>query len=219
MTARSAATQTYVAFLRAINVGGRAVVSMADLQEAFRSAGCQAVRSYIQSGNVVFEARPDQAGALFKRISREVARLFDRCPTIVFRTADHLQQLVSSDPFKSARRESTAKFYVTFLEGAPPIEPAFPLAHSKEAIEAIGIDALDVFIVSRPKRKGFYGFPNEVIEKALGVQATSRNWSTVAKIVEFAARPVSSGGARRSTPPAPRQTTRRGSTRTRTPKA
>jgi hypothetical protein len=46
----------------------------------------------------------------------------------------------------------------------------------------------DVFIVSRRKKNGFYGFPNNFIEKELGVSATSRNWTTVTKIVEFARR-------------------------------
>jgi uncharacterized protein (DUF1697 family) len=205
-------------------------------------AGCHAVRTYIQSGNVVFEARPDQTAALFKRITATIAGLFDRCPAVMFRTVDQLQRILSEDPFKRARRDSTAKFYVTFLAAAPEKPPAFPVALPKEALEAIGMNALDVFMISRPKPNGFYGFPNDLVEKTMGVEATTRNWSTVSKIVEFAARadlrPCPGAGSvqrrrsgtqgrsatevssrRGATPPAPRQTTRRGSKQPRTPKA
>jgi len=59
------------------------------------------------------------------------------------------------------------------------------LLSSKEALEAIAMKSREVFIVSRRKKNGFYGFPNNFIEKELGVSATSRNWSTLTKIVEF----------------------------------
>ena len=53
----------------------------------------------------------------------------------------------------------------------------------KEGLEAIAITAREVFVVSRRKKNGFYGFPNNFIEKELDVSATTRNWSTVTKIV------------------------------------
>ena len=55
----------------------------------------------------------------------------------------------------------------------------------KERVEAIAMTDREVFIVSRRKKNGFYGFPNNFIEKELGVPATTRNWSTVTRIVEF----------------------------------
>jgi uncharacterized protein (DUF1697 family) len=58
----------------------------------------------------------------------------------------------------------------------------------KEAVEAIAIRNREAFIVTRQKPNGFFGFPNNFIEKELGVSATSRNWSTVTKIVDFARR-------------------------------
>jgi hypothetical protein len=52
-------------------------------------------------------------------------------------------------------------------------------------VEAIAIKRSEVFIVSRRKSNGFYGFPNNFIEKEMGVSATSRNWSTVTKIADL----------------------------------
>jgi uncharacterized protein (DUF1697 family) len=216
MGSRAGAVQTYVAFMRAINVGGRALVAMSDLQNAFRSAGCGSVRTYIQSGNVVFEAPPGEPAAAFRKIAGKVSPLLDADPIIIFRTLEDLQRLVKSDPFRNARRESDAKFYVTFLAAKPRPGAAFPLRSEKEALDVIAVTGLDAFTISRPKSNRFYGFPNNFVEKELGVAGTTRNWSSLSKIVEFARR---SQAVTAATPPAPRQTTRRGSPRPRTPKA
>ena len=75
--------------------------------------------------------------------------------------------------------------YVAFLLQRPRNKPSFPLHSPKEGLEAIRIRNREVFIVSRRKKNGFYGFPNNFIEKELGGVATSRNWATVKKIVSM----------------------------------
>ena len=222
--------ETYVAFMRAINVGGRGIVTMSDLQEAFRSAGCQAVRTYIQTGNVVFGAHPGKASAMFKKVAGAVSPLLGGEPTIVFRTVAELERVVENDPFKTARHDTKAAFYVTFLAGKPKGRVVLPLVSEKEALEVVAMAGLDAFTISRPRPNGFYGFPNNYLEKQLGVAGTTRKWSTVSKIVEFArsaaevsrsaagpGRPES--GRHGATTPAPRRSSRRGSRPTRNPKA
>jgi uncharacterized protein (DUF1697 family) len=66
------------------------------------------------------------------------------------------------------------------------VSPRFPLLLPKEGLEAFGISGREVFMVSRRNPNGFYGFPNNFIEKGRGISATSRNWNTVTKIVKFA---------------------------------
>jgi len=221
--------EIYVAFLRAINVGGRAVVTMTDLQEAFRSAGCHAVRTYIQTGNVVFGAHPDKASAMFTKVAGAVRPLLGGDPTIIFRTVAELERVVKSDPFKTARHDAKAAFYVTFLARKPKDRVVLPLVSEKEALEVVAMTELDAFTISRPRPNGFYGFPNNYLEKQLGVAGTTRKWSTVSKIVEFArsdavvrqpAAPCPPERRRReATTPAPRRSSSRGSRPTRNPKA
>jgi uncharacterized protein (DUF1697 family) len=230
MAKRETAMETYVAFMRAINVGGRAVVTMSDLQEAFRVAGCQSVRTYIQSGNVVFAAPPGKASALFKKVAGAVSPLLGGEPTIIFRTVTELERVVESDPFRTARHDTKAAFYVTFLAGQPKGRVVLPLVSEKEALEVVAMTGLDAFTISRPRPNGFYGFPNNYLEKQLGVAGTTRKWSTVSKIVEFArsateirrstagADPPESGRHAARTP-APRRSSHRGSRPTRSPKA
>ena len=179
------ASTRYCAFLRAINVGGHAIVKMTDLREAFAAAGCGNPTTYIQTGNVVFDTTAKDPAALFRRITTKVRTLAGGEPDIVFRTARELESLVRAAPFKGLEGEHGLKLYVTFLSGKPPVKPTFPLLLPKDALEAIGMKGLDVLLVSRPKPNGFYGFPNNFIEKTFGVPGTSRNWTTVTKMAEL----------------------------------
>lgn len=174
---------TQVAFLRAINVGGRNKVKMDALKGAFAAAGCRDVQSYIQSGNVVFEASAADQSALSKEIQIRLNRLVGGEVVVIFRTLRHLEGLVASDPFKELAVRGDTKQYVAFLAGRPKAWPDFPLEEPKEVLQAFTRTQNDVLIVSGRKKSGFYGFPNNFIEKTLGVPATSRNWNTVTKIV------------------------------------
>ena len=178
----------WVAFLRAINVGGHAVVRMTDLRDAFAAAGCKGVRTYIQSGNVVFESPSDDTAGLFERIRARLRDLLGAEPEVLFRTAREVEKLVAGNPFGALMTKPDVKLYVAFLAQKPRKKPAFPLRSAPEALEVIAMKGREVFIVSRRKKNGLYGFPNGFIEKALGVPATSRNWNTVTKIVAFAAK-------------------------------
>ncbi len=70
----------YVAFLRAINVAGHRTVRMSDLNVAFLAAGCRGVRTYIHSGNVIFESPGKNTAAVFQRIRSKLLELFGAEP-------------------------------------------------------------------------------------------------------------------------------------------
>ncbi len=175
----------YIAFLRAINVPGHARLRMSALKGAFAAAGCTGVRTYIQSGNLIFEAPEENTAAVFQRVRLKLRELLGEKSGLLFRTVRQVERIVSGAPFKRFEAEAGIKLYVAFLSRKPRGKPRFPLVSSQEALEAVAIKNLEVFIVSRRKKSGFYGFPNNFIEKELGVSATSRNWSSVTKIVAF----------------------------------
>ena len=176
---------TYVAFLRAINVGGHAKVKMSDLKHAFVAAGCKDVRTYIQSGNVIFEAPAGDTTALIQKIQIKLNELLGTEAAVVYRTRREVEGVVRAAPFKDIETTTDMKLYVAFLSQTPRSNPRLPLLSPKEALEAVQVKHFDVFIVSRKKKNGGYGFPNNFIEKAFGVPATTRNWSTVTKIAEL----------------------------------
>lgn len=73
---------------------------------------------------------------------------------------------------------------MVFLAQRPRSWPAFPFERPQEALTALGHDRNDVFVISRKKPNGFFGIPNVFVEEELGVRATTRNWSTITRIVE-----------------------------------
>jgi uncharacterized protein (DUF1697 family) len=163
-------------------VAGHAKVKMVDLKQAFTEAGCEDVRSYIQSGNVLFKAPAGSTADLFEKIQKKLLDLLGTEATVMYRTHRNIADIMKSDPFKDVKTGPDIKLYVSFLSGKPRHKPALPLLQPKEALEAIKVIGQNVYIVSRKKKNGGYGFPNIFLEKAFGVPATTRNWTTVTKI-------------------------------------
>jgi len=177
-------TTRYVAFLRAINVRGHTQLAMADVCEAFSQAGCRNVSSYIQSGNVLFESAVHDCDALFAKITARVRAMSATEPSIVFRTIGELDAAARAAPFGQLADDKTLKLYVVFLAERAKRKPTLPIVDAKERLELVGVHGAHAYVVSRRKPNTMmYGFPNSFVENALGVAATSRNWSTVSKIL------------------------------------
>jgi uncharacterized protein (DUF1697 family) len=168
--------------MRAVNVAGHARVTMSAVQGAFVRAGCEKVRAVLQSGNILFECPARTCAPTMRAVTQELRELLGEEPQIVLRTVHEIAGIVARAPFAGYQLTPRVKFYVAFLAERPRRVPAFPVSSAKEMLEAIAIADRDVFIVSRIKKTGFFGFPNNFIEEALGVAATTRNWSTVRKI-------------------------------------
>ena len=177
---------THAAFLRAINIGGHAIVKMAGLKRAFEDAGGKNVRTLITSGNVVFEAPSTDAAQakLFKNIQDRVDKLIGKPVDVMYRTHDDIKRLIAADPFADVNSALDVRLYVTFLKSKPAKKPKLPLLSEKEGLEVIQVAGLDVCVIGRPVGKGRSGAPNLLVEKEFGVAATSRNWNTVCKVFE-----------------------------------
>ncbi|UCH85124.1 MAG: DUF1697 domain-containing protein [Candidatus Latescibacterota bacterium] len=176
---------TYVAFLRAINVAGHAKVKMTDLRRVFEEAGCRNVRTYIQTGNVIFDTPSKNLASRKKEIQNKLNRLFGAEPMLMYRTTRDMERVLTAAPFKNLKNKTDVKLYVSFLAKKPRRMPTIPLKAPKEALEVVLADRLEAYVVSRKKKNGGYGFPNLVVEKEFDVPATSRNWSTVNRIVDM----------------------------------
>jgi uncharacterized protein (DUF1697 family) len=186
----------YVAFIRAVNVAGHARVTMTNVQEAFATSGCQNAQTIIQSGNVLFECPRRACADTMRAVARRLRVVLGEEPQIVLRTVRQIADIIERAPFAGYELTPRVKFYVAFLAGTPRRLPPFPVSNSKEMLEAIAIVDREVFIVSRLKKNGFFGFPNNFIEDELAVAATTRNWSTVTKIVQIARERAAAGRQR-----------------------
>lgn len=179
----------YVAFLRAINVGGTKLIKMDHLAEMFAAAGCRNVRTYIQSGNVVFDSGSTNARTLVRRIGRTLQQNLGYELTVVLRTLAQLETLVKDNPFADEAGDELMPF-VVLLASEPRHLPPLPLISIKENLRLSQIKEGAALIMSGRKPNGSIGSPNAFVEKQLGVAATTRNWNTIRKIVDFAQLPA-----------------------------
>ncbi len=167
----------WLALFRGINVGGKNILPMKDLVPILEGLGLECVRTYIQSGNVVFCApeRPQLETEIADRIEAE--RGFR--PRILLLDARKLQASMAANPFPQAESEPKS-LHLFFLEHAPPspdLDALRAVEKESERFELIG----DVFYLHAPDGIGRSKLVTQV-EKALGVAATARNWRTATKI-------------------------------------
>jgi uncharacterized protein (DUF1697 family) len=170
----------YVAFLRAINVGGH-TVKMAHLKELFESLDLSNVETFIASGNVVFDSRSNSK-SLERKIEKHLhAELGYEVSTFV-RTIQELNRIVAHPAFSEP--EITAKgniLYVSFTEPAPTKQTIGKLLSLADEVNSFHVNDREIYWLRRSSL-ATRGFVQPPIEKVLGGPVTVRNVTTVRKL-------------------------------------
>ena len=167
----------YVAFLRAINVGGTRVIKMADLKRMFESFGCADVQTYINSGNVIFEA--EGSPELEASIEHQLEKSLGYNVEIFLRTMDEVIAIVKKSPFAE---EGEQTLFVSLLRLKPTAAARKAVLALATETDSFAVPGREVYWLRRDREKS--PFNNNFIEKALGISATARNMTTLRKIVE-----------------------------------
>jgi len=178
----------YVAFLKEFNLTGQRQISMEELVRCFEIPGIHNVSTYMQSGNVLFESEETNEVLLRKHIEKQLAKKMGYEVPAILRMAYELKNIINNNPYDHIKTEDTIKLYVTFLSDIPPYAVRGSLGVYSNDAEDARLVKRDVYI-----RTGNYGktcFSNTLIEKKLGVTATTRNWTTLNKILELQQHPV-----------------------------
>ena len=174
----------HIALLRGINVGGRNRLPMAALAGFFEEAGCGAVRTYIQSGNVVFRAADRVAAAVPDVVASAIERELGFRPALVMRTGEALDDVVRNNPFLAAGAEEK-ELHVAFLDGVPEAERVAALDPERSPPDAFAVRGREVYL-RYPRGMGRTKLGGDYLERTLGVAATVRNWRTTMKLRELA---------------------------------
>ena len=178
---RARVSEGWVALLRGINLGSRNRVPMAGLRELFEEAGCDSVRTYIASGNVLFTHAPTDRASLAQRLEQAVEERF-RVPTsVVLRTFAEMARVAGSHPFG----EDSSKTHVAFLAEQPPADMLRGLNGLDVSPDRFEISGSDVFL-HYPNGVQGSRLTGALLERQLGVAATIRNWKTVARLAQLA---------------------------------
>ncbi len=171
----------YVAFLRAVNVGGKNRVPMAGLREALTAAGLEEVATVLQSGNVVFRSRAS-AGAAAKIVAGTIEEAFGLQIGVVIRSAAELEAVAATNPFLDPEPDRDPKtLHVAFLAGRPTAVAVAKLDPDRSPPDAFAVVGREVYL-SYPDGSGRSGLTLDYLEKALGVTGTARNWRTVQRL-------------------------------------
>ena len=181
---RSSATGVNIALLRGINVGGKNRMPMKELAALFVDAGCDDVRTYIQSGNVLF--RPGSTGGeeISSVISASILRRFDYRIPVITRTARAFQEIVRANPFVEAGAEAD-KLHVMFLAELPDSANVEALDPDRSPGDEFAVMGREIHLhcpngVARSK------LTNSYFDSRLATISTTRNWRTTLKLLELA---------------------------------
>jgi uncharacterized protein (DUF1697 family) len=170
----------WVALLRAVNLGARNKVPMAQLRTLLEDAGYEDVRTYIASGNVLLDG-PAGRAVLASGLERIVADGFGVSTTVILRKPTDLAATVAGHPF-----DDHSETHVAFLARRPTKAAAARLAAFDHGDDQAVLDGTEVYL---RLRRGVQGSSLSAarLESLLGVSATMRNWRTVAALAELAA--------------------------------
>jgi uncharacterized protein (DUF1697 family) len=181
-----AAMPVYIAMLRGINVGGHKRVPMERLRALCEELGFEQVRTFIQSGNLVFKAAKSSPADLSAKIEKKIMAEFGFAVSVMTRTPEELAQAMRNSPFAEESKVEPAKVHVVFLSGVPKAEAAKKLEALATPAEQIRHRGREVHLYYRDGM-GRAKITGSVLERVLSVAATARNWNTVNKLHEMAA--------------------------------
>ena len=179
----------YIAFLRAINVGGH-TVRMEDLRVLFTSLSFASVETFIASGNVVFTAVSGSEASLQAKIERRLREVLGYEVATFLRTDAEVAEVASYRPFPEPILASAAALNVGFLAKPLSAEAARILGRFETAIDTFHLHGRELIWLCR-KKQSESTFSNVALERALGIRATFRGMNTVRKLAERYPPPVS----------------------------
>lgn len=175
--------RTWIALLRGINVVGRRKLLMRDLAAIFARCGFCSVRTYIQSGNVVFQSARGSARTLAAQIGGLIDKKSGFRPHVIVLAVRELAEAIRANPFPQAHADHKA-LHLFFLSERPARPDLKSLARLRAGREAFALKGA-VFYLYTP-----HGFPqcalHDKVERFLGVPATGRNWRTVNQLLLLA---------------------------------
>lgn len=166
---------TYVALLRAVNVGGTGKLPMSDLKSLCEKLGFTNVRTYIASGNVIFESRKSES-AIKTALESALAKYAGKPVGVLVRTAAELKKVLAENPFPDRSPNRTV---AVFLEGRPPADTLSSIRGAVD--EEVRLGRREIYVHYGA------GMARSRLRIPAAAAGTARNMNTVAKLAELAA--------------------------------
>ena len=172
----------YIALLRGINVGGHNIVKMHDLRIALENIGFDQVKTYIQSGNIVFHSN-ENANKVKSQIEQEINKVFGFCVPVIVRTKLEWEEIIEKCPYPVSSLPEGESVHLALMEKEPTEESSNYLYEFKSDTEECYIRGKEVYLHLRQSFSNSK-LPNYI--QKLHVPITIRNWKTTMKLSEMA---------------------------------
>ncbi len=176
---------TYISMLRGINVGTQKRLSMETLRGIYAVLGLTNIRTYVQSGNVVFESEDQARLELVSRIEAQIEQACGYHVEVFIRQPDDMKQILAGNPFLTTRSEDPNKLHVTFYNRAPAESLLSKLIAPNGTTDEFALAESAVYLFC-PNGYGKTRLSNTFFERRLGVPVTTRNWNTVKALYKIA---------------------------------
>jgi uncharacterized protein (DUF1697 family) len=175
--------KTYIALFRGINVGGKNTLPMKELVAILEHLGSRNVKTYIQSGNAVFDSNEKKASRLSSKIRVEIKKHRGVEPYVLLLEVEEMEKAIAGNPFPEAESKPNT-LHVSFLTSAPMNPDLKTLESLKKENERFLLKGT-VLYLHAPEGVGRSKLAASA-ERLLGVSMTDRNWRTVCKIRDMA---------------------------------
>ena len=173
----------YVAMLRGVNVAGH-WIKMEQLRGLCDKIGFQKVETYVQSGNIVLQAKTENPALVSKRISESILDSFGFEIPVIVRTSKEMVNVVANNPFLKEKGVDSSKLHVTFLTEVVQKSSLNTLERLAAGRDRFHTASREIYLHC-PEGYGRTKLSNNAIEKTLSVTATTRNWRTANALLEM----------------------------------
>lgn len=172
----------YVALLRGINVGGKNLIKMTDLKASFEALGLEDVKTFIQSGNIVFSSDESDVKKLTSRIEAALSKTFNYKSRLVLRSQSQMKRIVTKAPKGFGTEPAKYRYDVIFLK-----EPLTAAKAMKSVTVREGVDeahaGTGVLYFSRLDARASQSYLTRIIGMPIYQDMTIRNWNTTTKLL------------------------------------
>lgn len=176
---------TYITLLRGINVSGKKKIKMADLRSHLEELNFKNIKTYIQSGNILFKSTETSLSTLEKQVKDKIQEKYGFDVPVMVKQAIDFQRVIDNNPFAKDESNDIKCMHITFLGSLPTQEQVDHLATYSYPSEEYVLENQDIYYYA-PNGYGRAKMNNNFFEKKLKVSATTRNWRTVNKLSEMA---------------------------------
>ncbi len=177
--------KTYISMLRGINVSGRNMIKMDALRNMYESLNFKNVKTYIQSGNVIFKTKTTEPKALEKMIASQIKKEFGFDIPVMIKDSEELTTVFNQNPFITEQKKDITKLHLTFLSEKPQ-KVAFDMLKEGQYAEDEFIIIDKAVYLFCPNGYGNTKLTNSFFESKFKVIATTRNWKTITELVNMA---------------------------------